>query len=51
MEQISLIINAMPVIADAGTSILKAARDNGIRIPTLCNHPTLNLQGLAGSVS
>ena len=45
MEQISLSINAMPVIADAGTSILKAARDNGIRIPTLCNHPHLEPAG------
>jgi len=45
MEQISLIINGMPVIADSGTSILRAAGDNGIRIPTLCNHPHLEPAG------
>jgi len=45
MEQISLIINGMPVIADSGTSILKAAGDNGIRIPTLCHHPHLEPAG------
>ena len=29
----------------AGTSILEAARDNGIRIPTLCHHPHLEPAG------
>lgn len=45
MERISLMINGIKVIADAGTSILKAAKDNGIRIPTLCHHPHLEPAG------
>jgi predicted molibdopterin-dependent oxidoreductase YjgC len=38
-------INSIKVIADAGTSILKAAKDNAIRIPTLCHHPHLEPAG------
>lgn len=34
-------INGVPVTAPAGTSILDAARQAGIRIPTLCKHPDL----------
>jgi formate dehydrogenase alpha subunit len=45
MERISLTIDGMPVIADSGSSILNAARDNGIRIPTLCHHPHLEPAG------
>jgi predicted molibdopterin-dependent oxidoreductase YjgC len=45
MEPISLTINGLPLVAGAGTSILKAARDNGIRIPTLCHHPHLEAAG------
>ena len=45
MEPISLIINGMPIVADSGTSILRAARDNDIRIPTLCHHPHLEPVG------
>jgi len=45
MEQISLTINGVPVIARAGTSILCAATENGIRIPTLCHHPHLEPAG------
>ena len=45
MEQISLTINGLPVIARAGTSLLSAATENGIRIPTLCHHPHLEPAG------
>jgi formate dehydrogenase (NADP+) alpha subunit len=45
MEQISLHINGVAVVAQAGTSILKAASENGIRIPTLCHHPHLEPAG------
>jgi hypothetical protein len=42
MEQVTITINGNMVVTEAGTSILKAAEDNGIRIPTLCNHPHLD---------
>jgi formate dehydrogenase alpha subunit len=45
MEQVSLTINGIAVIADAGTSILNAATENGVRIPTLCHHPHLEPAG------
>jgi formate dehydrogenase alpha subunit len=45
MEQVSLTINGIKIIAEAGTSILKAAEDNGTRIPTLCHHPHLDPAG------
>lgn len=46
MEQVSLTINGRAVIADSGASLLKAAGDNGIRIPTLCHHPHLAPAGV-----
>jgi formate dehydrogenase alpha subunit len=45
MEQVSITVNGNVVVAEAGTSILKAAEDNGIRIPTLCHHPHLDPVG------
>jgi formate dehydrogenase (NADP+) alpha subunit len=45
MEQVSLRINGVTVVAQAGTSILKAASEHGIRIPTLCHHPHLEPAG------
>ena len=45
MEQISFTINGVTVIAGAGASILSAATENGIRIPTLCHHPHLEPAG------
>ncbi|MFH0844680.1 MAG: molybdopterin-dependent oxidoreductase [Pseudomonadota bacterium] len=41
MEQISITINGKRIICQAGTSILNASLENGIRIPTLCHHPHL----------
>lgn len=34
-------INGLPLEVPAGTTILEAARQAGIRIPTLCDHPAL----------
>jgi len=45
MEQISFRINGRNVVARAGDSILTAAGENGIRIPTLCHHPHLEPAG------
>jgi formate dehydrogenase alpha subunit len=45
MEQVSITINGNMVVTEAGTSILKAAEDNGIRIPSLCHHPHLDPAG------
>jgi formate dehydrogenase (NADP+) alpha subunit len=45
MEQVSIHINGVPVVAEAGISILKAAKENGIKIPTLCHHPHLEPAG------
>lgn len=39
MTQISIKINNMPLRAEAGQSILQAALDHNISIPTLCFHP------------
>ena len=36
-EMINLTINGIAVTAPAGSTILSAAKDNGIFIPTLCH--------------
>ena len=40
--------NQRVVVAPDGATILEAARDAGIRIPTLCHHPDLSNVGAAG---
>ena len=45
MEEISLTINGKTISCPQGTSILNAALENGIKIPTLCNHPHLEPVG------
>lgn len=42
---LSLKIDGIEISASEGTSILKAARDNGITIPTLCNLEGLSAYG------
>jgi predicted molibdopterin-dependent oxidoreductase YjgC len=42
---VSLIINGVRVAAPEGSTILEAARQAGIRIPTLCHHPDLTNVG------
>ncbi len=41
MEILNLTINGQKVSAPAGSTILRAAEQAGIYIPTLCNHPAL----------
>ena len=41
IETISLTIDGKKVFVEGGTTILEAARQNGIFIPTLCYHPRL----------
>ena len=45
MEEISLTINGKAISCHPGTSILNAALENGIKIPTLCHHPHLEPVG------
>lgn len=48
MSEIRLTINGMEVTAQKGDTILKAARDNGIEIPTLCHHESVKVYGACG---
>jgi len=45
VEDISLTINGTRISCPAGTSILEAAGEHGIEIPTLCHHPDLEPYG------
>ncbi len=45
MKVVSLTIDGKRIYASAGTTILEAARKNGIEIPTLCYHPRLRPLG------
>jgi formate dehydrogenase alpha subunit len=45
LEEISLTINGKTISCPSGISILKAALENGIKIPTLCHHPHLEPVG------
>lgn len=42
---VTLTINSQPVNAAEGSTILEAAREAGIQIPTLCHHPDLTNVG------
>ena len=44
-KKISLTIDDTPLQVDAGTTIMEAAEQLGIRIPRLCYHPDLSLAG------
>lgn len=44
-KTVSLTINGAKIFVDRGTTILEAARQNGIEIPTLCYHPALKPLG------
>jgi bidirectional [NiFe] hydrogenase diaphorase subunit len=46
MNTIQLEINGKKVQAKEGATILEVARQNGIYIPTLCNHPELKPSGV-----
>lgn len=45
MSKITLTIDDQVVEVAAGTTILEAARQAGVEIPTLCYHPDLSLDG------
>lgn len=47
-EQIHATINGLPVEVAKGTSILDAARQVHVRIPTLCKHPDLDATAACG---
>ncbi len=42
---INLTINGKPITVEPDTTVLSAARQNGIHIPTLCDHPHLTPYG------
>ena len=44
-QEISLTIDDTPIQVSAGTTIMAAAEQLGIRIPRLCYHPDLSLAG------
>jgi formate dehydrogenase alpha subunit len=45
LEEVTLTINGKNISCPSGTSILNAALENGIKIPTLCNHTHLEPVG------
>ncbi|MGM0452480.1 MAG: molybdopterin-dependent oxidoreductase [Thermodesulfobacteriota bacterium] len=45
MKHIVLSINGKKVSCPAGASVLNAAEQNGIKIPTICHHPELKPHG------
>ncbi|NGX62890.1 MAG: NADP-reducing hydrogenase subunit HndC [Candidatus Anoxychlamydiales bacterium] len=44
-KQVSLTIDGKKLVVDAGTSVMSAAEKMGVRIPRLCYHPQLSLEG------
>lgn len=42
---VNLTINGKQIEVEDGTTVLNAARQNGIKIPTLCDHPNLTPYG------
>ena len=48
MNEVRLTIDGKEIVAQAGDSILKAATDNGIEIPTLCYHEKVAVYGACG---
>lgn len=41
MEKIKIYINGREIITEKGKTILEVAKENGVEIPHLCNHPDL----------
>ena len=48
MSQIHFTINGIPCTCEAGTTILQAAKQNGIEIPNLCNDESVRVYGACG---
>lgn len=45
MAEIHLTVDNIPVTVPEGTTIMEAAEQAGIRVPRLCYHPSLSIQG------
>ena len=48
MDNIKMTINGKEITAPAGITILEAARQNGIYIPTLCHDDSVEVYGACG---
>jgi iron-only hydrogenase group A len=48
ITKVQATINGLPVEVDAGTTILDAARQVSVHIPTLCKHPDLDATAACG---
>lgn len=48
MSEIKVIINGQECVGQAGDTILKIAESNGIHIPTLCHHDSVEKYGACG---
>ncbi len=46
MNEVTITIDGLQITAKEGTTVLQAALDNGLYIPSLCNHPDLVPAGL-----
>lgn len=45
IQPVQIIIDGQEVLVNSGTTILEAARQKNIHIPTLCHHPALSNRG------
>jgi len=45
---VKAVINSIPVTVAQGTTILQAAKEVGVKIPTLCHHPDLEASAACG---
>ena len=45
MEKVTLTIDKQKVEVEKGTTVLEAAKEVGIDVPSLCYHPDLTLHG------
>ncbi len=48
MKKIKITIDGKEIVTSEGTTILSAATDNGIEIPTLCHHESVAIYGACG---
>lgn len=48
MKKIRITIDGKEIVTSEGTTILSAATDNGIEIPTLCHHESVAIYGACG---
>src|SRR5512142_3589860 len=46
MPEVTLTLNGRQIKAESGATILEAAQQAGIYIPTLCHHPDLKPEGV-----